>query len=239
MKALLVFGCGWAVITGSSGGEFRNLGFDEANTNNVTVGGYPYVGTGSVADLLPEWQLYRDNQQLSQTEFMFGDPLDLSLVAVFGRSLRDFYIPFESDGPYALYYQGYYPVEAFRLEQQGQVPAEHRYLTLREGYDSLPFRMSINGTGLPLVSQGGARGGGYQFTYDVSAYAGQTVTLTLTSPPFDAFGRGSHDYLDSLAFTSQVPEPTPLVLLGVGGSLLALLLAQRSRHSQSWRRSPP
>jgi hypothetical protein len=229
VKALLVFGCSCAVITGSSAGEFRNLGFDEANTNNVTVGGYPDLGTGSVADLLPGWQLYFGDQQLSQTEFMFGDPFDLSLVAVFGRSLRDFYIPFELDGSYALYYQGYYPhTETFRLEQQGEVPVASPYLTIRERYEGRPFGVSINGSALPLVSQGVARGG-YQLTYDVSGYAGQTVILTLTTPPFNVFGSGS-GYLDSLAFTSQVPEPCPLVLLGAGGSLFVLVAAWRDQR---------
>ena len=101
------------------------------------------------------------------------------------------------------------------ISQQGLVPENaHSFQLLAEGH----FTVYINSTEIPMSNLGGNVYGG-----DVSAYAGQVVTLEIANASTEF-----HDpvMVDNLTFSTQVvPEPGTFALLGAG---LALLLA-RSR----------
>ncbi len=90
--------------------------------------------------------------------------------------------------------------------------------------------MSLNGVVVPftLYSTGGTVNSLYgavkTYILDVSAYAGETVTLEFEKMVHDPTNPGSHGIvdLDGIAFsTFVVPEPSSLILLAVGVLSLA------------------
>jgi hypothetical protein len=90
---ILFFG-GFAALAA----PFRNLGFEEANTNNVTSWLFDArQGWGTTADLLPGWQLFAGSRPVTTIGFnlyetqIIGEASDL-----FTRGYVDFFLPMES-----------------------------------------------------------------------------------------------------------------------------------------------
>jgi hypothetical protein len=169
--------------------------------------------------LLPGWQLFLGTNAVKYVGY--DSPLEPGYATLITPKAPGI-VPIE--GNYALVF---YPPwgEPFHLSQRGEIPAEARvlrYLSLGD------VRPTFNGLELKLDGVDGSRNLWY---WDVRQFAGQEVELGFTFTQQMLSG-GS---LDSIAFA--VPEPSPLLFLGLSGSLFALLLAQRSRHRQSWRRS--
>jgi hypothetical protein len=188
---------------------FVNLGFDEANTNNVSfTAGAPYpTGDGPITDLLPGWSLFHDGTPLTSlilNSFPFGAGEYATLLARGDPPATGF----EIEGPYALRLNG-----GYRLLQEGDVPEGAQLI----GYSffSSYVPMSVNGEALPTIDPFYVVSGQRATNYlDISKYAGQTVQLE--------FGVGT---FDSIFFV--VPEPSTYALFGVGGFVFSLSWIRR------------
>src|SRR5713101_6166548 len=65
---------------------FQDLGFDEANTNNlVSFAGDPGLGTGTIGDLLPGWQLYLGAGPYADSLWVNLTFVDLGLASLYNR----------------------------------------------------------------------------------------------------------------------------------------------------------
>jgi len=219
VRTLLVLLAGITALQTARSGDFRNLGFDEANTNHLSYGPVDFFAYGATSDLLPGWQLYQGSTQLFQMPLMLREPLGTTVLALSGRTLDGLPSPLPPDWPYLLFFESCDPASGlFRIEQMGQIPAAARELTLRESISSFRFSPSIDDNELVWLSSIALADGRFLTTYDVSAYAGQTVKLTLTTPGNPMGLACTQAYVDSLAFV--VPEPSAMALLLLGGGLL-------------------
>lgn len=162
---------------------FQNLGFDEANTNNVVDLG-PLVG--STEDLLPGWEAnFGATMLFDAAAAGFGYT---ALISKRGPVAQPYAIPV--GGKYALVLsprtapppEG--PFIRHWISQTGDVPADA--MSLRFMNVGSPFEVRVNGGILPLM-----------YTYetgqpeswlrradvmgDISGFAGQTVELRFTT----------------------------------------------------------
>src|SRR5438445_7052673 len=149
---LVCSSCAWSGL----GAPFQDLGFDDANTNNLVTGG-PGLGTGTIPDLLPGWQLqlasgpYTDSLwlNLTFTDFGLASLYNRNNFAPFPRNL------FPVDGLYSFAMIPSYgingggPYTPFILSQTGDVPANAQLLHFRI-YGS-PFEVRVNGALLPVT----------------------------------------------------------------------------------------
>jgi hypothetical protein len=199
---------------------FQNLGFDLANTNNLVVDpGSPFHGTGSTQDLLPGWELTKGG--VPQTTL----GLNLSLLSLGYATLISYdqsqYFGLPVEGAYGLQLVGSAGnQDPFALSQRGDVPSDTQLLTFR--YDGFPFLLSINGTPLTPTTQSSTLE-----AFDVSAFAGQTVDLTLSPLGPAVPTQGGSSYIDSIAFA--VPEPAICVLLALASPAVWWAAARRRR----------
>jgi hypothetical protein len=191
--------------------EFRNLGFDEANT--IGTGIYNVDGRQqgqSWADqLLPGWSLYQNSELLTIIPINGERP---SISAWLG----DAQIFDLTQGKLALRLQRALPGSPlWRLEQTGAIPPQAQYLVYRN--EMLELRVEAGSQLLiPLNRQNVA--GIPQYTptptnlvYDISAYAGQEVKLAFVGPfppakPLPNSALGAVSYIDSIRFVTPSPE---------------------------------
>jgi hypothetical protein len=210
-------------------GTFINLDFESADLSPVPPNqGGVQVPVGSA---LPGWTAYIGTDQQSQvTQNDYGH--GLAQIDVFGPNYPAAGWPPSPDNPGVI--DGNYSVlvqsgflsdgitpENVSIAQTGTVPI---------GYQSLEFKawptfanefsVSFNGNNLSPVMLG--TGPNYiLYGVDISPYAGQTGQLEFTAD-FVTPG-ASWLGLDDIAFSpSAVPEPSPLVLTGIGGLLIGL-----------------
>ncbi len=228
MKKSLCLLCLTCGILPTAAQPFQNLGFDDANTNNVTpAGGSGYHGPTS--ELLPGWQ-ENFGSIMGLNLFPVGGTMYDTLVTSNGtftpyNNLSDLGYPVS--GLYHLQLGIWNPTGPFLpyiLSQVGDVPADARSIHFFT-YGS-PFELSVNGSLVPLI---------YNYlpnntpapvftvatvAADISAFAGQTVELkftTLNDPGivYKTYG------LDGIFFSTQVvPEPGVFSLLALGSLLL-------------------
>jgi hypothetical protein len=215
-----------ASVCALGAGPFRNLGFEEANTNSATLYwgrdalGEKFIltGSGPTADLLPGWEVLLGGERqagVAYNNVNFGYPsLTIYDRVTLGHPLETenrFYVQLATltpDSPAGV------PVS---IVQTGLVPADAKYLSWDDDTLSGPIvRPSVNGTPLGLVSMTLQPGRGH-VTYDVSQYADQEVTLALTLFPWGPHPLG--DNIDSIVFEA-VPEPATCVLLALGAATL-------------------
>jgi hypothetical protein len=189
---------------------FVNLGFDEANTNNVSFDGggtYPR-GDGPITDLLPGWSIIHDGiplTRLNLNSLSFDSGEYATLLARGDPPATGF----EIEGPYALRLNG-----GYRLLQEGDVPEGAQLIGYSFFGTYIP--MSVNGEALPTIDPFYVVSGQRTTNYlDISKYAGQTVQLEFRVGTFD-----------SIVFV--VPEPSTYALFGVGGLVFSLTWIRRS-----------
>jgi hypothetical protein len=191
---------------------FKNLGFDDGNTNNLDISGE----AGFTADLLPGWSLYQGSTLL--TMMYFNDAPDSGSATLLDRNgpRANVYPP---EGSFELYFdrtlQGTVP---YSLLQRGDVPQDSRYLRLRYGRYS--FQVSLNGTNIPalnVVDSGFAATPRFLF-YDVASFTGKTVELMIKTtdvgvlPPFDEHLLDSVGFFSSPAITAIAKNDTNVII---------------------------
>ena len=109
------------------------------------------------------------------------------------------------------------------LTQTGLVPAGTQSIQMDIEENSGSFTVALNGTTINMVP--------WQtlpnytvYAGNVSAWSGQTANLSITENlPSNPVVYPDWMLLDDIAFspTSVVPDPDPLVLMGIGGALFA------------------
>lgn len=219
-----------ALVWNASAAPFQNLGFDNANTNNVTPRNPPDRDFfGPASEVVPGWQLLLGTSQESEvglnallpgpgySSIMTSDnQLGRPVVGLYSLSL----IPF---------YGGADPSQfrPYTLIQNGDIPLGS--LSMRFINYGAPVDLYVNGSLVPLFYDYGAvvpdpNARLANVSGDISAFAGQNVELRLVTlfRTTGAYVSG----LDSISF-SAIPEPSAVVLLTLG--VLLLFAARRVR----------
>jgi hypothetical protein len=204
-------------------GTFQNLNFEQANPISA---GYPYQPWDvNAASALPSWTVSYGS--VEQTVVAFNViSAGAAQVDLFGpdNGVGD---PGVIDGNYSVAVQaGFGPgllPESTSLSQNGTIPANAETLEFdAQNFEGgTPLSVSFAGDNLTLfvVSSAVAPSGQPYNVYgaNIAPYAGQTGQLEFTATFFNAVE------LDDISFSTQaIPEPSPVVLTGVGGLLVAL-----------------
>ncbi len=197
-------------------GEFRNLGFEDANTNllsrAVDLGDGQVRGFGTPSVLLPGWDVYHgDAQETARIDFNPEVP-PFIFAAVIERDYGNTGILANlAEGKFG--YLGKPGVRPLALVQRGHVPSDAAVLSYR--YYGVPHDILVNGTPLRSLTDSRYQLDGIRVAqFDISPFAGQDVELRLVNA-----SAGGLSFLDSIAFA--VPEPATLAFWSVAG--LALL----------------
>ncbi len=232
---LIYSSCAYCVLSA----PFQDLGFDDANTNNLVTTAGPGLGTGSIGDLLPGWQLHLASGPYTDLLWVNLEAVDLGLASLYNRNnfgpAPQNRFPVQGIYSFAMV-PGYGPLgqvisyNPFILSQTGDVPANSQTLHFR-GYGS-PFEVRMNDTLLavsyvqgPPTPDPNMRSS--DAVADISAFAGLTVTLKFTTLDTDGLTTVVNG-LDSIYF-SPVPEPGTVALLSAGLSVLGALGLRRGR----------
>src|SRR5439155_11752682 len=128
-------------------------------------------------ELLPGWNLYAGTRALSIVAY--NNPGDLgadpSIITREAQSGAGF--PNSLSGNYGLFVASGRLQSPFNLLQDGEVPADARFLTVQGGsLGENPVELTVNGNSLPYSHA--IRGLGW----DVSLFAGQSVELRFVFP---------------------------------------------------------
>jgi hypothetical protein len=182
---------------------FQNLGFDEANTNNVMVINPPQV-VGSSSDLLPGWQLYHGTN-LQSTLFLNAN-LDTPFASLIDHQTNAPYrLSFPPERVYAMmFWDTQLGSMPFSLAQQGDIPQDAMFLQWR--FKDYPFLLRLNGQnvnamfpiGIPSLSP-------QSQLFDVSRFAGQNVELKIATDPLVLSPNDFH-FIDSIQFVTAPPK---------------------------------
>ncbi len=198
------------------GAPFENLDFENAITNSLRDDP-KYSGLiGSVADLLPGWELFHGTNLVTSVSF---NPPTFSIRIEGGAAITASgwgMPPLEGNYSLSLLIPGGFNPDPYTLIQRGDIPADAKFLAFTYRY--LPFAVSIDGTQVTPFGIPGGFTSPRTFFVDISRFAGQEVELsfkTIGTPTSGA--TGSHD-LDAIAFL--VPEPSAWALLCLGGVAL-------------------
>jgi len=212
-------------------GEFPNLDFEEARTNNVIFAFDPvlgiYHGFGPTSELMPGWTVYGP---VTHTLPPYEDTLELlnwidfdqenagpHNISIFDRNGFGRGYPWLVDavpqGNYALFVRhgGHVP---YILSQSGTVPMEAPLLKFvaRGGW----LDVEVNGQPVTAEPELGSPTG-VDWWADLSQWAGQEVTLRLTPRHYMAIPPCT--IIDNIRF-EPVPEADVGALVAVGGAVL-------------------
>ncbi|MGA2749248.1 MAG: PEP-CTERM sorting domain-containing protein [Verrucomicrobiota bacterium] len=220
---VLSLGVALATVSARAQGTFQDLDFESAT---LTAGPPSFV---PVSSALPGWTAYIgtvEQTQVQQNAYNTGQ----AVIDIFGPNYPAAGMPPFSpgviDGNYSVLLQagllsdGITP-ENVSIAQTGTVPVGSQYLEFDAWLDlpSAQFTVSFDGVNLSPVTLG--TGPNYSILYgaNIAPYAGQTGTLAFTAvvPSLSTSWIG----LDDITF-SATPEPSPLVLTGIGGVLFAI-----------------
>jgi hypothetical protein len=200
-----------------SQGTFENLDFENANATGFTP-----PTTIPAVDAFPGWDVLIGTTPTSVVAY---DALSIGGPAVAIIDGTTGFVPIQ--GNYTAYLmassiQGH--AATVSLRQTGTVPAGNEWIELdaNQVYSS-SFSVTLNGTAVSMTPL---------HTYpsytlyggNVSAWAGQTATLAITeNEPSNPQLSPSLLQLDNIFFSpvEVTPEPSPLVLTGIGGILFA------------------
>jgi hypothetical protein len=214
--AAILFAC----FSTHAQGTFENLNFEEASI--LPISGQQFAIT--VANALPGWTVDYGTVQQTQISYndaaLGGEPwLTLSANGYPGDPEAII------DGNFTPFLQGgevngvSTPVS---ITQTGQIPPGTQSLLFDVGNsgESLVPEVYIGNDLLTLFSVGSGVGVSDSYTIygaNISAWADQTEQLTFSA----SLGNIAIDDI-SFSPTAVIPEPSPLVLSGIGGLLFAL-----------------
>ena len=198
-------------------GTFQNLNFELANI--VPIPGQPFAVT--VANALPGWTVDYGNvqqTQISYNQVVLGGE---TWVTLYANGYPDLPGPI-IDGNFSVLLQGgeVSGVQApASISQTGQVPSGTQTLLFDQvgspTFPPEPAQVFIGNHQLSLFSVG-TEGNYTVYGANISAWAGQSEQLTFSSP-------GGNYLIDDISFSTQsIPEPSPLVLTGLGALAFAL-----------------
>jgi len=228
--AIYAFYFATSFVVRAQGTLFQNLDFESANIAASPV--EPYPNFVPMASALPGWTAYLGTGQ--QTQVGYNAPTagtaTISLIGpTWNSSDTGIYTVGVIDGYYSvLLRSGGVPGnqlvgENASIDQNGTVPSTAESLRF-EALAVGPFSVSFAGNALnPIALSSGVSADGLPYTLygaSISAWAGQSGTLEFTSG-FN--GNFPYLVLDDISFSTQsVPEPSPLVLTGIGALVFAL-----------------
>lgn len=228
MKIALIALTGIVTLAQASRGQgtpFQNLDFELANPVSA---GQPFTVTASSA--LPDWTVYCGTVEQT-TVFQNVTSTGQATADIFGPTSPSpgalpNGAPGIMDGHFTVALQGGYEpslnaIVDTSLQQTGLIPVGTESLMFKAWQTgATTLSVSIDGNNLPLINLGTTA----NYTLwgaDVSAYAGQSGLLDFTAGQQNS--SLSFLELDDIAFSAtSVPEPSPLILTGVGGALFAL-----------------
>jgi hypothetical protein len=230
-----------AVLSAEAQGTFQNLDFESANLSPVPPQAQPptYV---PISSALPGWNATIGGvavTQVLQNDYDTGT----ASVDILGPNWSPI-DPGIIGGNYTVFLQsGGSPQNDSigvntSIWQDGTVPANAQSLEF-SAWNRLPsftiFTVSFDGNDLsPVALYSGQTAAGQPYTVygaNIAPYAGETGQLEFTSV-FNP-GGASWTELDDIAFSTQaVPEPSPVILTGIG-SLLLLLCRRWFRRTSS------
>jgi hypothetical protein len=206
-------------VTAAQGGEFQNLGFESAGTNNLERI-YPDQdsGFGTTADLLPGWNLLFGTASVTGLNYNDYFSLGATKATVF-NARHPAFAGMGASGDYGVYFSETSLIrDRFTLVQVGTIPSSAKILSYRYYYAG--FDVEIDGQKLVPVTGGTFSPVPTMATYDVSSFAGQTVELRLSAAELPSFFLGSANMIDDIAFS--VPEPSTGMLLTAGGAIVSI-----------------
>lgn len=214
----------------ASAQNFQDLNFESAN---VPATGFEPYGSYSVSvtSALPGWTAYLGGQEITQMSYN-SPTLSVATVCLIGPTWDSSGLASSGvgiiDGNYSLDLEtGITPLNPTTtyvnasIEQYGTVPSTAKSLEFKEAEG--PLTVSFNGNVLvPVALSTGVSADGLPYTLygaDISAWVGQTGELEFaTSSDVDY----AYAELDDISFsTTEVPEPSPFFLVGIGLPLFA------------------
>jgi hypothetical protein len=216
MKILRLFAqCSVALLAGLStqAQTFQNLDFEQANPGSVEFGPVP------AATALPYWSVYYGTEQQTEIEYQ-GESTGTTEVALIGPGFGPI------DGNYSVELTGgigNVTPESASITQTGVIPPGTQSMLFYAQSMGFPGALEVQvGTQtVPIVAVG--TGSDYTiYGANISAWANDKEAITFTAP-----SSASDDFdqweIDDISFsqTAITPEPSPLVLAGIGGLLFA------------------
>jgi hypothetical protein len=211
-------------------GTFQNLNFEQANIVPI-VGNPNYPYAVSVADALPDWTVDYGNVQ--QSVMLYNDPAigGETQVTLYAQGYPGAVGPI-IDGNFSVLLQGGEVngvATPASISQTGQIPSGTQSLlfdaTGGPTFPTQPPEVFIGNQQISFFTLGTGTGNGVTYTIfgaNISAWSGQTEQLTFTSPVGNSVPFANY-LIDDISFSTQsVPEPSPLVLTGLGGLVFAL-----------------
>jgi hypothetical protein len=191
---------------------YRNLDFELADITKLQLfQTEPYLsGWGTVSDLLPYWHLSFGGTDVS-VSFLNGLAAEAGGQSLLSKEAVGMFL-----SPLQNVVQGRYAMgftvdldRRFSLTQTGTVPPDAQMIALDK--ESLTFdllEMRLGGTVIPLEQ---LTEGSLTLVGDVSAFAGQTAELELSTWLSSPSSFGNHVVVDNIRFI--VPEPGTNMLL--------------------------
>lgn len=205
-------------------GTFQNLNFESAQVAGYSPGASIPISAG-----LPGWAAGVTGTNKTATIIYDYISLGAGFISICDTGASTFYLtftPIEGKFSVDLFSQGLASPFSTSISQTGLVPS---------GTMSLQAKMDVQGP-TPVVMLGGQVINMIPLavfpTYtlyggDISAFGGQTVTLSFTEPPPTQSSPGSL-LLDSIVFSPQpVPEPAALGFYALGTLLIGWRLLPR------------
>ena len=200
MKKTITLALIFSGIYGTFAQSFMNLDFEDASLSGYSAGPAPTI------DGIPGWTAYFGGTALTSINY-----------DVYGGTGVFIYNSTNLEGNYYVDVVGTLSQPA-SIGQTGTIPATAESL-IWWGFGG---EVTFNGRQLAVSNMGG--GAHYAiFAADVSAFAGQTGQLLFTSTFYPS---ASGQTIDNIHF-SLVPEPSVLILLGLGG---VFFLANHQMH---------
>ena len=196
------------------GQNFVNLDFEDANVSGFSPG----VSSIPVVDAFPGWSASYSDPSIFGTVDVSNvgyDAISLGGAIISINDTNNGFGIFEPiDCNYSAFLFGgkssFGNFTSSTLSQTGLVPIGTKSLTFSAEYalNATPLIVSVNGQ--PIGT------GQYSATYDISSFAGQTVTLSFTESAPSA-NPPSLVILDDITFSPEVvPEPGALSLIAIG-----------------------
>lgn len=210
-------------LSASAQGNFFNLNFEMANPVPASPGP-PFVTTASA---LPYWSVYLGTAQQAAVWQNYistgaaGVAILTTTISPYGLTIS----PIDGNDSVILEASGILPTVS--ISQTGLIPVSTESLLFDAQqvgfYTTYPLQVLIGNQQVPTIIVGNTPN--YTiYGADLSAWAGQVETLTF-SAPVNPHALNQWE-LDDIQFsqTAIVPEPSPLLLTGISGLVLALRL---------------